>query len=189
MKNEEKQLTIGIDIRNIGKKVEDIDFNALVSGIKREVVNLMRATGQAPTVTLDDFDDIEIETQTENLSEIVIEEDTSPTIPRFEEEEMLEMIWKKLNQEGQNSTGDVHDMIMADIKRDNPYLADNYLFMGDGIPTHKEVNEAFALVSKTLGITQAILASRSQGHQGSDIKQLALFLTDPLTWEDFKALL
>ena len=182
-------MKIGIDITEIGRKAEDIDLNALVSGLKKEVTKLIGTTGQVPKVTLDDFNDIEIEAQVENLPEIIIEEDTTPTIPRFSREKMLEMVWEELNHSGDNATKDVHDAIMADIKRDNPYLIDKYLFMGEGVITIAEVNEAFAKIHSTLGITQSALMHRHEGHDGGNMKQLALFMPAPLTWEEFKALL
>jgi len=180
-------MKIGIDITDIGKKAEDIDLNALVSGLRKEVVKLLDTTGRPPNVTLTDFTDIETEAQAEDLLEVVIEEevDTTPTVPRFTEEEMLERVWEELDQGGANRSNDVHDAIMRDIGRNNPNLHPEYHIF-DGAITHSRVNRAFAKIYDILGISESILSTVQAGHVGADYKQLALFLPEPLTWEEFK---
>ena len=180
-------MKIGIDITDIGTEAKDIDFNALVSGLTKEVKKLLGTTGRPPNVTLSDFADIEVRRYVENVEEIDIEEvDTTPTVPRFTEEQLLEMVWEELDQGGANRSNDVHDAIMCDIKRDNPYLHHEYLFCGEGIPTHSEVNVAFKKIYQVLGISESILSTVQAGHVGAEYKQLALFLAEPLTWAEFK---
>jgi len=181
-------MKIGIDITDIGTEANDIDLNVLISALAKKVENLLGTKGQAPKVTLSDFTDIEIETQAENLVEIIIddEEDTTPTVPKFTEEELLEKVWEELNQCGGNRSNNVHDAIMRDITRDNPYLHPKYLFYGDGVATLTEVNKAFGKIHQVLGISESVLSTVQAGHVGADNKQLALFLAEPLTWAEFK---
>ena len=180
-------MKIGIDITDIGTEANDIDLNVLISALAKKVENLLGTKGQAPKVTLSDFTDIEIETQAENLVEIIIddEEDTTPTVPKFTEEEMLKLVWEELENNKANRSNDVHDAIMRDINRDNPYLHPKYLFY-DGSACISEVNKAFAKIYKVLGISKSVLSTVQAGHVGADNKQLVLFLDEPLTWAEFK---